>query len=45
MTKKTLLNSIEVTINSTIKRLTQIEGYNKMSIHIEFREWIEAIEE
>tara|TARA_Y100001968_G_C19147282_1_gene614422 strand:- start:495 stop:683 length:189 start_codon:yes stop_codon:yes gene_type:complete len=45
MSKKSLLSSIEVTINETVKRLTQIEGEDKLSLKIEFKEWIDAIED
>tara|TARA_Y100001968_G_scaffold329526_1_gene379071 strand:- start:3623 stop:3799 length:177 start_codon:yes stop_codon:yes gene_type:complete len=44
MSKKNLLGSCEVTINSAIKRLSQLEGKNKKALEGEFREWINAVE-
>ncbi len=44
MSKASLLNSCEMTINSAIKRLSILEGGNKQSLEREFKEWIDAIE-
>ncbi len=44
MSKTRLLDSCEVTINSALKRLTQLEGQNKKALEDEFKEWINAIE-
>lgn len=44
MKKTSLLNSCEVTINSAVKRLSELEGQNKRALESEFREWINAIE-
>ena len=44
MTKASLIDSCEVTINSAIKRLTALEGQNKKALECEFKEWIDAIE-
>ena len=43
MSRARLLGSCEVTINSTLKRLTKIEGQNKKALEDEFREWLDAI--
>ncbi len=44
MSKENLLISIEVIINESLKRLSKLEGKEKISLHDEFREWIDAIE-
>ncbi len=44
MSKTRLLGSCEVTINSTLKRLSRLEGHDKKALESEFREWINAIE-
>ncbi len=44
MSKTSLLGSCEVTINSALKRITQLEGKNKKALESEFREWITALE-
>ena len=44
MSKARLINSCEVTINSAIKRLSNLEGKNKKALKSEFKEWIDAIE-
>jgi len=44
MSKTTILESCEVTINSTLKRLSRLEGKNKKALESEFREWLSAIE-
>ena len=44
MKKISLLESCEVTINSTLKKLSQLEGKNKEALESEFREWLNAIE-
>ena len=43
MTKTSLLGSCQVTINSTLKRLSVLEGQNKNALESEFREWLDAI--
>ena len=43
MTKTSLLGSCQVTINSTLKRLSVLEGQNKNALESEFREWLYAI--
>ena len=43
MTKLSLLESCQVTINSTLKRLSVLEGQNKNALENEFREWLDAI--
>tara|TARA_B100000214_G_scaffold91210_1_gene63006 strand:+ start:275 stop:454 length:180 start_codon:yes stop_codon:yes gene_type:complete len=44
MSKARLINSCEVTINSAIKRLSNLEGKNKKALKNEFKEWIDAID-
>ena len=44
MAKDRLLTSIEVIINESLKRLSNLEGKDKISLYNEFREWINAIE-
>ena len=44
MSKTSLLGCCEVTINSVLTRLGQLDGRNKEALKSEFREWIEAIE-
>ena len=44
MSKSNLLVSCEKTINTTLKRLSNIEGGNYKALKSEFREWLEAIE-
>ncbi len=44
MPKDRLLISIEVIINESLKRLSNLEGKDKISLYNEFREWINAIE-
>ena len=44
MSKDRLLISIEVIINDSLKRLSKLEGKEKISLYNEFREWINAIE-
>ncbi len=43
MTKTTLIGSCQVTINSTLRRLSVLEGQNKNALESEFREWLDAI--
>ena len=43
MTKTSLIGSCQVTINSTLKRLSILEGQNKKALESEFREWLDAI--
>ncbi len=44
MANTSLIGSCEVTINTALKRLSQLSGDNKSALHSEFREWIDAIE-
>ncbi len=44
MSKTSILGNCQVTINSTLKRLSKLEGKNKKALESEFREWINAIE-
>ena len=44
MSRTRLLGSCEVTINSALKRISQLEGKDKKALKGEFREWINAIE-
>ena len=44
MAKTSFLESCEITINSTIRRLSMLEGKNKKALECEFREWIDAIQ-
>tara|TARA_B100000965_G_C19409561_1_gene677038 strand:- start:321 stop:500 length:180 start_codon:yes stop_codon:yes gene_type:complete len=43
VTKTTLIGSCQVTINSTLRRLSVLEGQNKNALESEFREWLDAI--
>ena len=43
MTKTNLIGSCQETINSTLKRLSVLEGQNKKALESEFREWLDAI--
>tara|TARA_Y100001968_G_C19353926_1_gene716189 strand:- start:254 stop:430 length:177 start_codon:yes stop_codon:yes gene_type:complete len=43
VSKTNLLGSCEVTINTTLKRLSVLEGENKKALESEFKEWLEAI--
>tara|TARA_B100000579_G_C22387084_1_gene645513 strand:+ start:261 stop:443 length:183 start_codon:yes stop_codon:yes gene_type:complete len=44
MSKTSLVGSCEIIINSTLKRISKLEGKNKKALEGEFREWINAIE-
>ena len=44
MSKTSLIGSCEETINSALKRLSELDGHNKEALAAEFREWICAIE-
>ena len=44
MSRKSLLCSCEVTINSALKRISKLEGRNRKALENEFREWINAID-
>ena len=44
MVRKDLVKICEVTINSALKRLSELEGKNKKALEGEFKEWIDAIE-
>ena len=43
MSKTNIIGSCEVTINSALKRISKLEGKNKLALEAEFREWIDAI--
>ena len=43
MSKTRLIGSVEVTINETLRRLSEIDGPDKDSLYLEFKEWIDAI--
>ncbi len=43
MSKTSLIGCCEVTINSALRRLSKLEGKNKIALESEFREWINAI--
>ena len=45
MSKTSLIGSCEVTINSALRRISELEGQNKKALQCEFREWINAIED
>ena len=44
MSKSNILGSCEVTINSVLQRLSNLEGQDKKALETEFKEWINAIE-
>ncbi len=44
MSKVSLLSSIEITMNSTLKRLNQISDVDQIALKEEFKEWLDAIE-
>lgn len=44
MSNTNILGSCEVTINSALKRISQLEGKDKQALKSEFKEWINAIE-
>ena len=44
MSKSNVLGSCEVTINTILKRLSKLEGKNKLALESEYREWLCAIE-
>ena len=44
MAKASLLGSCEVTINSAIKRISKLEGENKKALELEFKEWLDPIQ-
>ncbi len=44
MSKVSLLSSIEITMNSTLKRLNQISDADHIALEQEFKEWLLAIE-
>ena len=39
-----LKNTLEVTMNDTVKRLNELDGLNKKALIEEYSEWIEARE-
>ena len=44
MSKVSLLSSIEITMNSTLKRLNQISDADLLALEQEFNEWLVALE-
>ena len=44
MSKVSLLNSIEITINSALERLNQTSDADHVALEQEFKEWLVAIE-
>ena len=44
MSMVSLLSSIEITMNSTLKRLNQISDADHIALKQEFKEWLVAIE-
>ena len=43
MSHTSLIGSCEVTLNSALKRISKLEGKNKIALECEYREWIDAI--
>tara|TARA_B100000214_G_scaffold275614_1_gene205597 strand:- start:1125 stop:1304 length:180 start_codon:yes stop_codon:yes gene_type:complete len=43
MSKVSLLGSCEVTINTALKRISLLEGQNKIALEEEFKEWLSAL--
>ena len=44
MSKIRLIGSCEIAINTMLRRLSKLDGKNKLALESEFREWICAIE-
>ncbi len=44
MSKTSLISGCEVTLNSALRRISKLEGKNKIALESEFKEWINAIE-
>ena len=44
MSKSSLIDSCEVSINSALNRISKLEGENKKALQSEFKEWINALE-
>lgn len=44
MSDSRILSTIEITINEVLKRLSKLNGRDKLSLRKEFKEWIDAIE-
>ena len=44
MSTTRLISSVEVTINETLRRLSKLDGLDKKSLQLEFKEWIDAID-
>ena len=44
MSRVSLLNSVEITINSALKRLNQISGADHKALEKEYKEWLTAME-
>ena len=44
MSKITLINSIELTVNTTLKRINQLNGLDKKALESEFSEWLTGID-
>ena len=44
MSKVSLLNSVEITINSALRRLNEISDADHRALEKEYKEWLTAIE-
>ena len=44
MSKSSLLGCCEKTINFAFKRISKLEGKNKLALESEFKEWLDAIQ-
>ena len=44
MSRVSLLNSVEITINSALKRLNQISVADHKALEKEYKEWLTAME-
>ena len=44
MSKTDLLGSCEITVNTALNRLKNLEGKDKKALEDEFKEWLNAIE-
>ena len=45
MSKVSLLSSIEITMNATLKRLNQISDPDHIALEQEFKEWLVALDD
>ena len=43
MSKKSLIGCCELTLNSALRRISKLEGKNKIALESEFKEWINVI--